>query len=327
MSNKAYCLSMCPQSEVIFRRKNGLVHFWNENDEESLENAKKPDDSHFMVKEYTRSAAGKEILNFQVLRPFSVLEKTVFHLMKIANNLKSNDNWSLAYGFITDRLRAVRQDMTVQRLNPMESLQLLESIIIFYIKAFYRCEIGIDRCATYDRKLHRMQLYDCLADWRELFEHLKLENERILQCYLFVNALEPWSLLQLKRWKSFLSIDSLKFAEEAIISMRTKNFVRFFRLISKQNDLILRCSMLFHASFMRFSALLACSIAYKCRNVKLPFHYLLRVLKMDKDALCQALNEIGFEGNDFYSFGVEVNSNIGLSSAHWLKTQEIAEYF
>lgn len=35
-----------------------------------------------MVKEYTRSAAGKEILNFQVLRPFSVLEKTVFHLMK-----------------------------------------------------------------------------------------------------------------------------------------------------------------------------------------------------------------------------------------------------
>lgn len=26
MSNKAYCLSMCPQSEVIFRRKNGLVH-------------------------------------------------------------------------------------------------------------------------------------------------------------------------------------------------------------------------------------------------------------------------------------------------------------
>lgn len=50
----------------------------------------------------------------------------------------SRAQWAVVYSFVMDRLRAIRQDMTVQDLSAEESMQLLEAIIPFYFEARQR---------------------------------------------------------------------------------------------------------------------------------------------------------------------------------------------
>lgn len=45
------------------------------------------------------------------------------------------------YDFVFDRLRAIRQDMVIQRINSGEMIQLLEPIVRFYVYAEQRYEI------------------------------------------------------------------------------------------------------------------------------------------------------------------------------------------
>lgn len=46
--------------------------------------------------------------------------------------------WNEVYDFIFDRLRAVRQDMTIQQIGGMEAVSLLEDTVRFYIYSGYR---------------------------------------------------------------------------------------------------------------------------------------------------------------------------------------------
>lgn len=45
---------------------------------------------------------------------------------------------TIVYDFLNDRLRAVRQDMTIQRLLPEQCLELLDPIIRFHVYFAYR---------------------------------------------------------------------------------------------------------------------------------------------------------------------------------------------
>ena len=46
--------------------------------------------------------------------------------------------WAEVYDFIFDRLRAVRQDMTIQQMDGPGAITLLEYTVMFYIYAGYR---------------------------------------------------------------------------------------------------------------------------------------------------------------------------------------------
>ena len=54
-----------------------------------------------------------------------------------------SSSWPVAYEFIVDRLRAVRQDMIIQNTNSKERLLLLEAMIPFYIESQYRLFLKI----------------------------------------------------------------------------------------------------------------------------------------------------------------------------------------
>ena len=46
--------------------------------------------------------------------------------------------WNVIYDFIFDRLRAVRQDISIQCINDTDSLSIFERIVRFHIYAAYR---------------------------------------------------------------------------------------------------------------------------------------------------------------------------------------------
>lgn len=97
MDRAGSCRAMCPHGEQHERIKTGqLSEFENGRDLP-------------LVKRYTRSYAGAEV-NVSDLRPVSVLQQTVEHLITKVLNLTSNNS----YGFISDRLRAVRKDAGAQ---------------------------------------------------------------------------------------------------------------------------------------------------------------------------------------------------------------------
>jgi len=48
--------------------------------------------------------------------------------------------WHRVYEFVFDRLRAVRQDMVIQRIGGNSAVSILESIVRFLIYAGYRLD-------------------------------------------------------------------------------------------------------------------------------------------------------------------------------------------
>lgn len=60
----------------------------------------------------------------------------------VSKNNDSAEQWPTTYGFVVDRLRAVRQDLIVQELAPDETSRLLEAMIPYYLDAEIRCRSG-----------------------------------------------------------------------------------------------------------------------------------------------------------------------------------------
>ena len=106
---------MCPENEIKFRVENNLIH--------------RIEEGKFMIKEYRRSAAdtndldsvrqstcithNHDLFQPQNLRTKSALAKTVSYLL---TSVMRSQEFSFfdKYNFIFDRLRSVRQELTIQ---------------------------------------------------------------------------------------------------------------------------------------------------------------------------------------------------------------------
>uniref|UniRef100_F1L019 80 kDa MCM3-associated protein n=1 Tax=Ascaris suum TaxID=6253 RepID=F1L019_ASCSU len=271
-----------------------------------------------MVKQYSRSAAGKEKLSPTELRPFAVLMDTVAYLLRVVSEYDSREAWPDVYEFVSDRLRAVRQDMVVENLDAEKSILLLESMIPFYAEAEYRCELT--RCPTYDRKLHATQLEECFCRWRQFVDFSERKNERIMASYLLHNADKRWVVVQLIAWKEHFCKNNYTFIQDVILSLRMNNFVRFFRLISQQDDSLLRLTTTRYFATMRLLALKACAVAYRCRDIPLPDAFLEEHLHMKHSALLCCLRALGCEVTDgkAYTFGVTLSNDVDLCASEWI---------
>ncbi|XP_026329028.1 SAC3 domain-containing protein 1-like, partial [Hyposmocoma kahamanoa] len=126
------CNSMCPEEETKLREKERLIHVLE------TENGVKK-----LVKAYCRSAADRTMAVPRLLRPYSVLKDTVdYLLLEVAK--RTDVPTSIVYDFIDDRLRAVRQDITIQRLPSEQCCNLLEPMIRFYVYYGYiLCKLPI----------------------------------------------------------------------------------------------------------------------------------------------------------------------------------------
>uniref|UniRef100_A0A6G1SC81 SAC3 domain-containing protein 1 n=1 Tax=Aceria tosichella TaxID=561515 RepID=A0A6G1SC81_9ACAR len=126
------CSSMCTYEELEEReRQNRLSKF------EMIPNTNPPKgDSKLAMKEYKRSAAGREFTVAMNLRPWSVLKRSLRHLL--LDICLRDDDWMYISGFVFDRLKAIRQDMIIQRIEGSRCVEILEGSVRFLVYSMFR---------------------------------------------------------------------------------------------------------------------------------------------------------------------------------------------
>ncbi len=88
------------------------------------------------IKCFSRSAAGTETPKSSDLRTFDSLFGTVEYLLEyiLMDNRKP---YNFRYDFIFDRLRSVRQEIVIQNLNEVETVKLIEPMVMFLSYSSY----------------------------------------------------------------------------------------------------------------------------------------------------------------------------------------------
>ncbi|WKX94716.1 hypothetical protein Q1695_011744 [Nippostrongylus brasiliensis] len=274
---------MCPESEIRFRMKNDMVHLLEKSDDgrKDVEGAKRK-----MVKEYTRPAAGCDHLHPDILRPPDVLLVTVRYLMDLYKSQKTS-RFNAAFSFVSDRLRAVRQDMILQDICPKDTLELLEEMIPFYLETEYLCRTR--KCDAYDWKLHSTQLQECLSRWTEASAELPLGSEcpNIRCAYVLRQIDSPTALLQLYIWKNHLPERLFLDLREIIVAFRSNNYVRFFRHLRRIPEVCYPVAAVGAVQTLRLRAIQVITSAYKSPGLKLPVTTLARWLAHEN--VCELL--------------------------------------
>eukprot|EP00752_Nemacystus_decipiens_P008387 g7498.t1 len=191
------CMSMCPESEIREREAEGGLSCFETTEataKPSVPFRKRIADPDRMVKKYRRSAAGRDMHSPQQLRPLAVLQTTARYLVKdvfakACSNSGSDSeseqrqrspgpsSIAKAYVFVEDRLRAVRQDLTVQGLVLEASAgaaEVLKTTANFYIVAGYL--MSDEASDVFDRHLHTRELQGVFSSLAELFFQAKAKG-------------------------------------------------------------------------------------------------------------------------------------------------------
>lgn len=128
------CRNMCSLEEMQERETHQRL---NKYEIEANSKTPKPRvDFKLAIKEFKRSSVGREFTSVDNLRPWSVLKKTLRHLLLTICFTK--DDWMHISDFVFDRLKAVRQDMVIQRIEGRRYIEVLEGSSRFLIYSMYK---------------------------------------------------------------------------------------------------------------------------------------------------------------------------------------------
>lgn len=119
------------------RLREKLLHFYERKTGEEY-----AADEWKVVKEFARSAAGVRSPTAKDIRTPAALKRTIEYLLTFVVPDKRRP-FNVAYDFIFDRLRAVRQEIVIQNLSETKTVELLEPICMFLAYSFYRFVILI----------------------------------------------------------------------------------------------------------------------------------------------------------------------------------------
>ncbi|EZA60969.1 germinal-center associated nuclear protein isoform X2 [Ooceraea biroi] len=283
------CLSMCPEKEWRMREREGLLHKFEITDE--TRNVKKPKaDPAKTIKCFSRSAAGQNMTDPYALRPPPVLLYTIRYLFtKIAT--RTDSNWVLIYDFIFDRLRSIRQDATIQRIDCTTSILLLEPIVRFHIYAAQRlCERNI---SEFDAKINNKHLSECIKQLLVLydkcdrkdttdaksdievceeFKKLTLNDSRleIEALYILLHIGDQVALQKaLTLSPDFKNSPIIQLAIKISLAWYLRNYVRVRRLV-QQLPPILACAFFCNLQSFRRNILQIMSYGYSSKVLTFP---------------------------------------------------------
>nr|XP_060613852.1 SAC3 domain-containing protein 1 [Anolis sagrei ordinatus] len=287
------CPGMCPASEFDRRRRQRCLHH--------LELGPPPScqpDASLAVKEYSRPAAGKPPPCPQELRPPSVLLDTVRHLLSLDSDAKGDEAERCA--FVTDRLRAIRLDLTLQRLTGRPcAIPILERALVFLLHA--GCRLHGQPDARFDAHLHREQVQESFAALRRAYREGQAKGQgvvavatepRFQALFLLYNLGSPAALRQV-----LLLPKGTRTSPEVILALAIhwafleRNFARFFRL-ARALPYLPSCALWPHLVDTRPKALAVLSHGFSSRNCRYPLARLARMLALggveEAAQLCRA---------------------------------------
>ncbi|VDO07779.1 unnamed protein product [Rodentolepis nana] len=301
------CPDMCPETERYLREFRHRVSLFEtpQNEANSGSGAFFQMDHTRAVKDYSRSAADQaEPLPWE-LRPPEVLDRTMNYLLAAIADRPEKEGgenlWKPWYEFLWTRTRAIRKDITQQRLCSPTIVSIVEKITRFHI--FCAARLVDQSLDAFDPRINSENLTQCLQTLKELYSDIQSSagsnamvklcpREAEFRAYMILMKLNECSVLepQYTDWVFFacsqigstnshshmsvyLCSEVQKFPEavrkspevQFAISVHSavaeRNHVRFFRLIRQANCLT---ACLLHRYFgqVRSHALLALSSAF-----------------------------------------------------------------
>uniref|UniRef100_A0A7N8YBL0 SAC3 domain containing 1 n=1 Tax=Mastacembelus armatus TaxID=205130 RepID=A0A7N8YBL0_9TELE len=294
---RGICEAMCPARELRDREAQNRLHRF-----EMLagtEKSRRPrGDPLRAVKEYSRPAAGKDSTNPSDLRPPAVLLKTVCYLIDDIAASRTLHPWSEIYGFVFDRVRAVKQDMIIQRLSGLDCVAILERTVRFFIYSSYHL------CGE------PLQLYDpCIND-----THLQENLSWLFECYATETEPHPnqeefqalgllYNLGSTQATQHIMglperlrSTPAVKLALSINRAFLERNPVRLLRLAQGLNFLQC-CALHRHLLTCRRDLLLIFSHGHSSRNCRFPLDRLAQLLSLDTALTAQLCQDYGVKVN------------------------------
>ena len=291
------CTGMCPKDEIIAREKSRRLSVFEMM--AGTEKHKFPKANHeICIKEYSRSAAGCKI-DVGKLRPASVLLKCMeFLIENVINQEKHERSWLEVYDFVSDRIRAIRQDMVVQRIDSDVVIKILKNAVRFHIVVLEECKTEKD----FNRASCLDQLHACLLP---LLECVKITKNNSLHdefglYYILLNINSTSILLNsirtLFKDGQFLNrCGNRHLILELALADNFLNYHKLFKIFEKL-PYITSCCLAINLNNLRFNSLRIIAKAYSSKNSKLPLEKLTDWLKFDS---CQDAKEFcGMTGLD-----------------------------
>lgn len=182
------CKQMCPRSEIAVKKRLPSVF------ECDLNGNFRED---YAIKEYNRSSAGKEIDDSEI-RPLPVLIKTIDHIIHYVIEKKTNTSPETSeiqmYYFVGDRLRAIRTDITTQKLKGPEVIRILQISCLFFIWAGTR--FHMEEEYVFDYKINIQQITQSILSLNDLYDSYYTDTHKHYPSEPFFRALDLISYLR-----------------------------------------------------------------------------------------------------------------------------------
>ncbi|KAK6468291.1 SAC3 domain-containing protein 1-like [Huso huso] len=272
------CAGMCSERERLERQRQKRLHRFEilpGTERDRLPSA----DPGRAVKEYSRPAAGKDSTCPSELRPPAVLLKTVCYLTDEIASGQTGAPWTEVYGFVFDRLRSARQDLTIQRVSGRPCVAVLERTLRFLVYASYRlCQEPL-RC--FDPKINDTHVQECFSWLLDCYQEGIHDNEPEVQALALLYNLGSLHALHhtLQLPEPVRSSAPVRLAASVSRAYLEGNLVRFFRLL-RSLTFLQSCAVHRHLPRCRQEMLLFYSHGYSSRNCRYPLPLLAELLAL-----------------------------------------------
>jgi len=174
---------MCCEEEALERQRHDDIHPLESTiDTAMLPSSKRVFDSGMVVRKFIRSGAGAD-LHSKPHRTVDQLQVTVDYLIRVvwkadgcSDLMRHIREFTIAtrYGFVMDRLQAVRQEIVSRNITSEGITHLLEKCVLYYVVSLYECTIFCSTGASqnqstpssvawFDRHLHESAISSSIS--------------------------------------------------------------------------------------------------------------------------------------------------------------------
>lgn len=259
-------------------------------------------DSQYAVKAFHRSAAGNEQSLPSDIRPPAILLKTMDYLVEKV--LCGPEPLADTHGFVRDRTRSIRTDLTVQNFRGDEAILLTERIARFHVlSAHLMCETE-----GFSQQQEAEQLRKSLQSLSEYYDDRRLKglpnpNEPEFRAYNILTRLhDPDVLRQAQALSRNVRqsppvLEALELynlsqrGNEEVGRFKPPNnegslnlFRRFFKEVASQRtSYLMACLCETHFSIVRKGALKALRKSYRAQHRNLPLSDVVAALMYDDE--------------------------------------------
>jgi len=311
------CTAFCPATELKLRVRERLLSKY-----EVGGGGLRP------VKEYSRPAAGQASPSSDTVRTPDTLLDCVKYMVRevLVPRVMVKEEQLDLYDFVFDRLRAVRQDLVVQRVMDNTSMVILSICVRFHLLFGHL----LANNPSFSQHINTSHQLDCVKSCLLIpsTDHTNMMESVYLLSNMDSPSAMSWAISQPK-----LS-QQLKLSLAIAHAYEQGNCVRFYRLVSTL-PLILLLASAKYCQLMSEHALSVYSKGYKAKNARYPLSHLATLLWLSPSSLCCMLSAKGILVKDefiWWTAGQDNNKDISESAGSYhheqmgIKVMEVKDH-